>query len=84
MTTQRPFRFGLLANQARSAAEWADKARRAEVLGYATLLLPDYLGPGLAPLPALAAAASSTQTIRLPERTNAACRFPHKRRLKNL
>jgi probable F420-dependent oxidoreductase len=65
MTTPRPFRFGLLANQATSATEWAGKARRAEEQGYATFLMPDYLGPGLAPLPALAAAATATRTLRL-------------------
>jgi probable F420-dependent oxidoreductase len=65
MTTPRPFRFGLLANQARSADEWAATAQRAEAEGYATLLMPDYVGPGLAPLPGLTAAAGATRTIRL-------------------
>jgi probable F420-dependent oxidoreductase len=65
MTTQRLFRFGVVAGQARSGAEWADTARRAEALGYSTFLIPDTLGPTLAPLPALAAAAAATQTIRV-------------------
>ena len=62
---QRPFRFGVVAAQARTGAEWLDTARRAEALGYASLLIPDTLGHTLAPLPALAAAAAATRTLRL-------------------
>jgi len=62
---RRPFRFGIVAASARSAGEWADKARRAESLGYATLVMPDNLQYTLAPLPALAAAAAVTRTLRL-------------------
>ena len=40
-------------------------ARRAEVAGFDVFLLPDHVGGGPAPLPALAAAASGTSTIRL-------------------
>jgi probable F420-dependent oxidoreductase len=65
MPTHRPFRFGVVAAQARSGDEWVAKARRAETLGYATMLVPDTLGPTLAPLPALAVAAGATRSLRL-------------------
>ena len=61
----RPFRFGVVAAQARSGAEWVASAQRAEALGYATFVIPDTLGQTLAPLPALAAAAAATRSIRL-------------------
>jgi probable F420-dependent oxidoreductase len=63
---------------ATSAGEWADKARRAEDLGYAVLSLADHiLGPGpaqeatshppqeLAAVPAMAVAAEATRTLRI-------------------
>jgi probable F420-dependent oxidoreductase len=43
---------------------WRDFARKAEALGYATLVLPDHFSQQLAPLPALAAAAQVTSTLR--------------------
>src|SRR3989441_12433683 len=61
----RPFRFGVVAAQARSGNEWAEKARRIESMGYATLLMPDGLQYSLAPLPALTAAAMATRTLRV-------------------
>jgi probable F420-dependent oxidoreductase len=65
MQTQRPFRFGVVAGQARSGDEWISIARRAEALGYSIFLIPDTLGPTLAPLPALTFAAAATETIHL-------------------
>ena len=65
MLTERPFRFGVVAAQARSGQEWLAKAQRAEALGFATLLIPDTLGATLAPLVALAAAAAATHSLRL-------------------
>jgi probable F420-dependent oxidoreductase len=65
MLAHRPFRFGVVAAQARSADEWVAKAQHAESLGYATFLIPDTLGPTFAPLPALAIAAAATRSIRL-------------------
>jgi probable F420-dependent oxidoreductase len=62
---ERPFRFGVVAAQARSGEEWAEKARRVESMGYATLLTPDGLQYTLAPLPALTAAAMVTRTLRV-------------------
>lgn len=62
----RPFRFGLVAASAPSRAVWVDLARRAEELGYATLLVPDRTSMGiLAPMPALAVAASVTNSLRV-------------------
>lgn len=62
-TKTRPFRFGLVAAEAAGGAEWRDLARRAEALGYDSLLVPDRLGM-LAPGPAVAAAAAVTTTLR--------------------
>ena len=61
----RPFRFGVVAAQAPSGDAWLATVRRVEELGYATLLTPDRLGPLLSPIPALAAAAAATRTLRL-------------------
>jgi len=60
-----PFRFGVVAATARGGDEWAEKARRVEAMGYATLLTPDGLKYTLAPLPALAAAAMATRSLRV-------------------
>jgi probable F420-dependent oxidoreductase len=65
MAAKRPFRFGVSARTAQSAEEWTAKARRAEELGYSTLLVADHFGPSLAPLPALMAAAHATTTLRV-------------------
>ena len=65
MSTPRPFRFGVVASQLRSADDWAARARRAEALGYATFVLPDTVGMTPAPLPALAVAAAATRTLRV-------------------
>src|SRR3989449_3664708 len=60
-----PFRFGINARDARSRAEWQDKARKVEALGYSTLMVPDHLWPVLAPIPALLSAAAATSTLRV-------------------
>lgn len=65
MSPLRPFRFGVVAAQARSADEWAATARHAEDLGFSTLLMPDTVGPTLSPLTALAWVAARTQRLRL-------------------
>jgi probable F420-dependent oxidoreductase len=61
----RPFRFGVVTGTAASATEWVSKARRAEALGYAILLVPDHIVIGIAPLTALAVAAASTTSLRV-------------------
>jgi probable F420-dependent oxidoreductase len=60
----RPFRFGVSGRGA-TFAEWRDFARKAEALGYSTLVLPDHFARQLAPIPGLIAAAQVTSTIRL-------------------
>jgi probable F420-dependent oxidoreductase len=65
MPAQHPFRFGVVAAQAQSADQWVGMARRAEELGFSTFLIPDTLGPTLAPIPALTAVAASTRTLRV-------------------
>ncbi|TMR21406.1 LLM class flavin-dependent oxidoreductase [Nonomuraea turkmeniaca] len=59
--TDHLFRFGTVAGH---APDWAGLARRAEDLGYATLLVPDTLGT-FSPFAACAAAAAVTTTLRV-------------------
>ena len=65
MSHPRPFRFGVMASKARSSSEWTETARKAESLGYSTLLMPDHFGDQLSPVPALAAAAAVTESLRV-------------------
>jgi probable F420-dependent oxidoreductase len=65
MTASRPFRFGVVSAQAGSGEEWAARARAIESMGYSTLLMPDGLRFSLGPLPALAAAAMATRSLRV-------------------
>lgn len=59
----RPFRFALQATP-QEPAQWLATARRAEELGYSTLLMPD--GTQLpAPFPALALAAGATTSLHV-------------------
>ena len=60
-----PFRFGVNVWGAASRAEWADKARKIEDLGYSTLTVPDHLGDFFAPMPALVGAAAATTRLRV-------------------
>ncbi|WP_158889617.1 LLM class flavin-dependent oxidoreductase [Amycolatopsis anabasis] len=60
----RRFRFGVIAEPEYTGAQWRAVARRAEELGYSTLLMPDGLQL-LAPLPAVAVAATVTTTLRV-------------------
>jgi probable F420-dependent oxidoreductase len=64
---ERKFRFAAQLSKApdRSALAWAEQARKAEDLGYSALLMPDHFTDQLAPVPALAAAAAATTTLRL-------------------
>jgi len=62
----KPFRFGVVVAYAPSHTAWITTARRAEELGYATLLMPDRMNiGGLAPLTALAVAAEATTALRI-------------------
>jgi probable F420-dependent oxidoreductase len=59
----RPFRFAVITSKAPDAATWLERARRAEALGYSTLLMPDHFQDQLAPLTALATAAAVTERL---------------------
>ena len=61
----RPFRFGVNVRDAPSRAEWADKARKVEDLGYSALTVPDHLAAMLAPIPAVVSAAEATKRLRV-------------------
>ena len=61
----KPFRFGVNVRDAASRAEWVDKARRVENLGYSSLTLPDHLADMLAPIPAVVSAAEATKRLRV-------------------
>ena len=62
MTTYKPFRFGAIGEGAGSCEEWAELARKAEALGYATFLAGEHPAMGgLEPLAALMAAAAVPQ-----------------------
>lgn len=65
MTRPRPFRFGVQAHRARSAAEWKERARRIEAMGIETLYIPDHFDQQFAPIAALMAAADATTTLRI-------------------
>ncbi|HEX8966620.1 MAG TPA: TIGR03621 family F420-dependent LLM class oxidoreductase [Chloroflexota bacterium] len=62
---RRRFRFGALISRAESLAHWQDLARKAESLGYSTLLVADHFGQQLAPMPALVAAAAASSSLRV-------------------
>jgi probable F420-dependent oxidoreductase len=65
MPHPRRFRFGIQLSTAGSGSAWADLAREAESLGYATLFVPDHFGDQLSPGPALVAAAAATTELRV-------------------
>jgi probable F420-dependent oxidoreductase len=67
MAHDRKFRFAaqLSKGPEGTARSWAEQARRVEDLGYSALLMPDHFGDQLAPVPALAAVAAATTTLRL-------------------
>jgi probable F420-dependent oxidoreductase len=75
---KRPFRFAVQSFSAPSAAQWRERAKKVEDLGYAALHLADHIiGPGpalaatnhplqeLAAVPAMAVAAEATTTLRV-------------------
>ncbi|MFI6368076.1 TIGR03621 family F420-dependent LLM class oxidoreductase [Nocardia sp. NPDC050630] len=62
--TQRPFRFAVGFSAAGSRAEWRDKARQAEDLGYDVIQVPDHLGM-TSPFPTLVAMAEATNRVHV-------------------
>ena len=69
MARSRPFRFGVLALEAASSSSrdaWVSYARKVEDLGYSTLVMGEHISfGGLAPFPALMAAADATTRLRV-------------------
>jgi probable F420-dependent oxidoreductase len=67
MAHPRKFRFAAQLSKAPdgTARSWAEQARKAEDLGYSTILVPDHFGDQLAPVPALMAAADASTTLRI-------------------
>ncbi len=67
MSHPRKFRFAVQLSKGpeATARSWADQAKKAEDLGYSTLLMPDHFGDQLAPVPALVAAADATSSLRV-------------------
>lgn len=61
---KKAFRFGVVAAVQEGGAKWRETARRAEELGYATLLSPDNLNLPT-PTASLAAAAAVTTRLRV-------------------
>lgn len=65
MSETRPFRFGVITENASSREQWVTLVRRVEELGYATFLLADHFVNELMPIAALMAAADATKTLRI-------------------
>jgi probable F420-dependent oxidoreductase len=68
----KPFRFSVQGSSADSGSGWRDHARKVEALGYSTLFVADHYvdaksngGQVLAAIPAIMAAAASTDTLRV-------------------
>src|SRR5215471_5774626 len=61
----RRFRIAMQMTAMPTKRAWLDAARAFEGAGYDTISLPDHLGPQFAPIPALAAVAAVTGTVRL-------------------
>lgn len=61
----RPFRFLAGATEPVSAAEFAERVRRAEAFGFDTLVFPDHIVPQLAPVPAMAMVAALSDRLRV-------------------
>jgi probable F420-dependent oxidoreductase len=61
----KTFRFGINLRDAKSRADWQDKARKVEALGYSALLVPDHFAPMLATVPAVVSAADATTRLRV-------------------
>lgn len=64
--TSQPFRFGLLDMSPAEPGRWRELARRTEDLGFSTLVFSDHTDRSpVAPIPAMAAAAAVTSTLRV-------------------
>jgi probable F420-dependent oxidoreductase len=70
MSSQHPFRFGIINERMTTRQQWIDQARRSESLGFSTMLIrdhfvPDFFGNQFAPFAALMAAVDATTTLRV-------------------
>jgi probable F420-dependent oxidoreductase len=65
MTAHRRFRVGVQMSHASTRAEWKEKAKQAEALGYDILVMADHFGAQFAIGPALAVVAEATTTLRI-------------------
>ncbi len=61
----KPFRFAVQLSTATSGADWREKARTAEALGYSTLYIPDHFGDQLGPLVGMTVAAEATEKLNV-------------------
>lgn len=62
---RRPFRFGIATGSASPREQWIEKARKAEDLGYNTLLIPDHFVNDFSVAVALMAAADAAPNLRV-------------------
>jgi len=67
MPHPRRFRFAAQLSKApvSDARSWSDQARKAEDLGFSSMLMPDHFDDQLAPVPALAAVAAATTSLKI-------------------
>ena len=65
MAHPRTFRFAIMLSRARGPEAWAELARKAEGLGYSTLMMADHFSDQFGIFPALTAAAGATTTLRV-------------------
>ena len=74
----RKFRFGV-SGRGDTLEQWRDFARKAEDLGYSTLVLPDHFTRQMAPLPALVKdprnAAHQDAVVSRPQRSRQSVRY---------
>jgi probable F420-dependent oxidoreductase len=61
----QPFHFYADAREIVAGRELAERARRAESIGYHGLVIPDHLIPQLSPVPAMATIAAATDRLRI-------------------
>ncbi len=61
----RPFRFLADARAIVDGRTLAEKARRAEAMGFSVLVIPDHLIEQLSPIPAMATIAAATERLRI-------------------
>jgi probable F420-dependent oxidoreductase len=61
----RPLRFGVITSHANDGPAWRERARRAEGLGYSSVLMPDHFQDQWAPIVGLTVAAEATTDLRV-------------------